>query len=358
MTLNVIYWGHTDMAPIPYFRGQQFAPYWPEVGITAFYIRHEDIPKAAIDWDPLDWADVVVFRRWYVDGDRTEKAWEHCRATGKPTVYDTDDWDFGTPSVKVPRYREVWAQRPLIERMLREADLVTTATPELAHRYGRLTRKPPVVVRNAADVALYEPDQPRTDDRVTALFYGTYQRLKDYFGSAEPNGKWRGGYAYAAVRDARLPSVWVGDEGVDDQPREFTRIVPYARDVRAFFRTLGNAHADIGVAPLSGDSFDYCKSELHWLDLSAAGVAVVAERLRGENPYRPVRDGVDGLLAHGRQEWADAVGRLARDQKLRTDLVQAARERLVSEYDPRRRAAEWAEVFRSAYGASKAEEVA
>jgi len=348
MTLNVIYWGHTDMAPIPYFRGQQFAPYWPEVGITAFYIRHEDLPRAALDWEPLDWADVVVFRRWYIDDNLTEKAWDHCRATGKAVVYDTDDWDLGVPSAKIPAYRRIRAARPLIERMLREAEVVTTSTPELASRYSMLTRKPPVVLRNAVDMALYEPDQPREDDRVTALFYGTYQRLKDYFGFADPKGRWQGGYAYAAVREASLPSIWVGDEGIDDQPREFTRIVRYTQDCREFFRSLGNAHADIGIAPLSGDSFDYCKSELHWLDMSAAGIAVVAERLRGENPYKPIRDGIDGLLAHGRQGWSDAVGRLAREPQLRADLVAAARERLASEYDPRKRAAEWAEVFRAA----------
>lgn len=351
--MKVIYWGHRDVAPIPYFRGQQFAPFWPEYGITTFYIRLEDIPRAAEDMEPIDWADVVVFRRWYNDRGATEKAWDYAQRIGKPTVYDSDDWDLGTPTV-VPHHKMVWEQRPVIERMAREADIVTVATPALAAKYRHLARREPVVMRNAVDLSLYEPDTPRTDDRLLALFYGTYARLKDYFGAPDEKGRWRGGYAHAAVREARLRSIWVGDEGIDFMPREFDKIVPYTLDCRAFFRSLGNAHADIGIAPLWGDSFDLCKSELHWLDMTAAGVPVVAERLRG-GPYEVVRDGVDGLLAHGRQEWHDAVGRLAREPQLRADIVAAATERMRAEYDPRTRAGEWAEVFRAALGAERAE---
>jgi glycosyltransferase involved in cell wall biosynthesis len=68
----------------------------------------------------------------------------------------------------------------------------------------------------------------------------------------------------------------------------------------------------------------------------------------GPNPYSPIRHGDDGLLPTGAQAWITAVGRLAREPDLRADLISAARERLVADYDPRKRAAEWACAFRTA----------
>jgi hypothetical protein len=250
--------------------------------------------------------------------------------------------------MKVPNRPLIVKNIDFVKRMAREADLVTTATPALAARYRGFARREPVVVRNAVDMTLYEPDQPRTDERVTSLFYGTHARLRDYFGAADERGRWRGGYAQSAVKAAGLRTVWVGDETVGPKPTDFDVIVPYDKDMFAFFRTLGNVHADIGVAPLMDDEFNFCKSELHWLDLTAAGVAVVAQKMMGGGPYGVIRDGVDGLLAKGHQDWLTAVGDLARNPTLREDLVACARERVATDYHPARRAGEWAEAFRLA----------
>jgi glycosyltransferase involved in cell wall biosynthesis len=355
--MKILFWGHQWNYPVPYFRGGQFAPYWEALGIEArycalplsregqvplYWLAHPAEARQLIEvaMASLDWADVVIFRRWYLD-DVSEPAWD--LASDKVRVYDTDDWDLNTRS-EIPGSESIREARPLIERMAREADLVTVATPRLAQHYGRYSRRPPVVIRNAVDMALYEPDEPRIDDRPTALFYGSNGRLRDYFGGPDARGKWRGGYAHAAVRDADLRSIWLGNESRTHEPLEFDEVLPYQREMTGFFRSLGNSHADVGLAPLVGDGFDECKSELHWLEMAAAGIPVVAERLMN-GPYGVVRDGTDGLLARGAQEWHDAVKRLAREPALRTDVVSAARSRLRTDYDPAHRAAEWAEVF-------------
>jgi hypothetical protein len=341
--MHVLYWGHFKTAPIPYFRGGQFVPFWSQHGVEVQYVPY---PTLVLDPAQFDWADVVVFRRWYVD-DITERAWDMAGSLGKARLYDTDDLDIATP-MKVPNRPLIVKNIDFVKRMAREADLVTTATPALAARYAPYARREPVVMRNAVDLPLYEPDQPREDDRTTSLFYGTHARLRDYFGAADERGRWKGGYAHSAVKTAGLRTVWIGDETVGPKPADFDAIVPYNKDMLAFFRALGNAHADIGVAPLLDDEFNHCKSELHWLELTAAGVAVVAQRMMGGGPYSVIRDGVDGLLVKGHQDWIDAVKRLARNPDLRTEMVAAARERMVAEYDPNRRAVEWAESFRLA----------
>lgn len=65
----------------------------------------------------------------------------------------------------------------------------------------------------------------------------------------------------------------------------------------------------------------------------------------GDAPYSVVRDGVDGLLARGAQEWHDAVRKLAKSKDLREQLAGAAKERVLAEYTHTARAPEWAAAF-------------
>jgi hypothetical protein len=331
--LNVLHWGYRENTPLSYFRAGMFGELLSAHGVNVVYLTLTDLAVAAIDW-----ADVVVFRSWYDDAI-TEQAWDY--AAGKAArLYDTDDWNHGRPPW-TPLYAKIVQAAPLIERMVREADLVTVSTPELAKRYAYARRS--VVVRNAVDMGLYAPDQPRTDERTTALFYGPNGRLLDYFGYTE-DGKRHPGHAAEAVRAEGLRSMWIGCE-TDMAPRAFDVVVRYDWDMLRFFRTLGNAGADIGLAPLIETEFNACKSELHWLDMTAAGIPVVAQRFMGGGPYSVIRDGVDGLMARGAHAWREAVRRLARNPQLRADLVAAARERIATDYSPANRAGEWAEAF-------------
>lgn len=315
--------------------------------MEAAYLRYPDFPRAAEDWRPLDWADVVVFRRWYQD-PTTPEAWREAGLRGKARVYDTDDWDI-SPNKKIPHRDLILKHVAQVEQMAREADVVAVSTPALAKQYAVYSRRPPIVVRNAIDRNLYQPSSTdfRQDVAPTAIFYGSRARLTDYFGAYDARGSHQGGYAHAAVTAARLPVIWMGDEGVGQTiPREFSRIVPYDHDLRNFARALVSTRAVVGLAPLSGDNFDVFKSELHWLDYSAAGIPVVAQRMMGDSPYSVIRSGKDGFLARGHSEWVGSVALLARNPGMRADFVAAAQERLDAEYDPAKRAGEWAAVFR------------
>ncbi len=344
--MKVLYWGHEEWAPIPYYRGQQFRDYWPRYGVQMAYVRYADFDRAALDWGPIDWADVVVFHRWY-EQPEAPLAWARAGLMGKARVYDTDDWDFGTPT-RIKFRATIMQYIDLVAQMAREADVVTVATPALVTKYSQYSRKPPIVVRNAVDRRLFV-NGVEPPDRPSAVFYGSRYRLPDYFGSADARGRWKGGYAHAATADARIPVTWVGDDQpAEPVPLEFSKVMPYDYDLRGFARVLTETHGIMGLAPLAEDSFNACKSELHWLDYTAAGMPTVAQRMSGPSPYDVIRDGQDGLLAKGRDEWSKAVARLAKEPNLRSDLVQAAQERIDTEYHPQKRAGEWAAVFSTA----------
>ncbi len=345
--------------PCPYFRGSQFDAPLRALGIEPRYVSGIAGDGETFDTEPLEWADVVVFRRFYDTlrevqsvvraGYRpfsaTRWAWDW--AVGrKPILYDTDD-DPLTMGRWNSQYPIAQREADFIREMARKATLVTVATPALAARYGSYNRRV-VVIRNAVDPAIYRPTTEKPDRPLTALFYASAEsRLRDYFGEVV-DGKHRGGQAAAAVRAARLRTVFFGYEGGPDAPKYFDEVIRYVRDIPTFARTLANVHADVGLAPLVGDDFDRAKSELHWLEYTCAGVPTVAQRLMRPAPYDVIRDGTDGLVAKNTDEWTRAVRRLVESPALRADLVAAARERVAGEYDYRIRVAEWADAYRAA----------
>jgi glycosyltransferase involved in cell wall biosynthesis len=340
--------------------------------------------EVILDREQLDWADVVVFARFY------QTAWwgctsciatalseaaasQHAKATGhvlnppdpllrplfdtlerwpdalrgRAILYETDDdllhvqaWNSG------PR---LWmsVERDLVERMARRADLVTVSTPVLAAVYGRYNRCVRVV-RNAIDPSWYPPRPSESilpgDPRL--LYYGAAVRMRDY----------------AVCRDAvdetkrRFPDarrIWLGATAGavhHGSPAEAIAAVdetlPYVTGMPAFAQALVAARPDIGLAPVLGDDFDRARSELHWLEYSMAGAATVASRMMQGGPYDVIRGGVDGLLARSKADWRDALAQLASSASLREDLAGRARERVLAEYRVEARAAEWAEAYR------------
>jgi hypothetical protein len=346
-----------------------------------------------IDTAPIEWADVIVFRRYYntslkcveecgfvthdVQAARahahpvrpqdfvTREMWPAIRdRTDKAIVYETDDLHLGIGVRKWNGYyNEVNLERDLIADMVRRADLVTVSTPILGRTYSQWNPRIRVI-RNAIDPALYTTDTERpSGDLARLLYYGNTARMRDYVGACRSCGvsllscycgqyRREGGFAGLAVEEFKrqLHRIFVGTSpGTEDvMGHYFEEQYPYAADIPAFCRTLAGTHPDIGIAPLIGDDFDANKSELHWLEYTLAGAATIAQRWSGgpnAGPYNVIRDGVDGLLAKGRQEWYDSLKRLIREPNLRTDLASAARERVLAEYDYRNRAEEWASAF-------------
>ncbi len=427
--VRVLFWGSAQNGPCAYYRGHIFDAPWKELGVEVRHISSLDqTPRFVdnegnvlpgdmtigpefdkkyrngkykydllVDTEPLNWCDVIVFRRYYQTGftcdhchfrthaepearahhalighgikmhegtmqpardTLTRHVWDLAeKQTEKGILYETDDWFFGPDQRWNGYWPDIAAGAPLVRRMAQRADLLTVSTPTLAKHMTSLNERT-VVIRNAIDPSLYKTDTQRPDDQlVRALYYGNAARLRDYSGyptQADPR-KWDGGEPEHAILDhkGKIRTVFVGAQ--DDQFRKgiedhFDELHPYVDDITKFGKGLADAHGDFGLAPVLGNEFDRCKSELHWLEYAAAGVPTIATRFSGgpdSGPYNVIRHGVDGLLARGRQEWSDAVKAML-DPSRRADIAAAALERVTTEYHFEARAKEWAEAFRFA----------
>jgi hypothetical protein len=158
------------------------------------------------------------------------------------------------------------------------------------------------LIRNALDTSTYAPSVPAsTSSDVRILYYGVLGNLKDYATAQEAIDD-------VAASHPEVQRVWLGtDDGylgslVDEE-------IPYVVDHRAFPAALVAARPDIGVAPIDDEPYSCARSELHWLEYSMAGAAVVASSVRGPGPYDVIRPGVDGLLARDRADGAGVLDR-------------------------------------------------
>lgn len=396
--LKVLVWGHVEDGPCAYFRGHQFTEELKKLGVeyrglnrVNFNVKPggekmlmpEAFNKGFIEFDSsdVDWADVVVFRRYY--NTTLSCATEECPFVtfsypeaiehphgwkerdlitrllwpafkyadhGKAIVYETDDDHFNIKDWNGYK-KDVLPELQMIEEMAKRADLLTTSTDIIARRYARFNDNIRVI-RNAVDPELYKPTVERPEgDKVRMVYYGSTARIRDYAGFPEGhNGKVAGGYAAKAVRDLsrELKTVFLGvNPGTEPIVKPlFDELIQYVEGIPEFCEALANTYPDIGIAPLMGDEFDQAKSELHWLEYAMTGAAFIGERPRGDGPYAVVKDGVDGLLARGRGEWYETMKKLTRSKDLREQLAGAARERVLKEYHYKDRAKEWADAFK------------
>ncbi len=397
--MNVLVWGTAEQGPCAYFRGHMFDEEWKKLGINVRHIdkinfiakpgaegmsQDEAMRKGllSVDSSDVEWADLVMFRRYYncsykcdacghatkdvnslkvhphemkIRDTITEWMWPafESKLFDKAIIYETDDNHFQIRQWN-GYYPDVQAELPLIERMAKRADLVTVSTGPIKDAYSHLNDNIRVI-KNAIDPSIYTTSSPLStagEGRPRVVYYGSTARMRDYGGfPSGVGGKWEGGYAGKAIEDLRkeLWNVFIGvNPGTEHVVAPFfDEAFQYIENIKQFSEVLTRSNPDIGIAPLVGDSFDRCKSELHWLEYSMVGAAFVGQKFKyGEAPYSMVRHGVDGLLAKGRQEWYDAIKSLVRSKDLREQLAGAAKERVLKEYNYKDRAKEWADAFK------------
>jgi glycosyltransferase involved in cell wall biosynthesis len=389
--VNVLVYGALDAGSCDVFRAGMYRDHLAGLGITLrpwtelhvdFAPGWQSRPQEALDAGEfeldrtdLDWADVIVFRRYYFTSSacrqcefasRSEAEMaDHAGTTGhsvrgpldrllrplwnriqtdasflggRAIVYETDDDVLSTPAW-TGNATVAGLESDLVRGMLDRADLVTVSTPPLERmalrHHGRVR-----MIRNAVEPGWYPDaaDVPEREGGPRLLFYGVPLRLRDYAVCREAVDA-----TVRATPGARR--VWMG--GDDPAVRSAVdEVFGYVPGAPAFARALVEARPDVGLAPIADEPFNRARSELIWLEYAMAGAPTIASRLMGGGPYDVIRDGVDGLLARNREEWRAALRSLASSPARRADIAGRARERVLAQYSAADRAVEWAQAYR------------
>ena len=301
---------------------------------------------------PRWWARLWLYRRLHGAAVILQRkllpAWEldRLRRSARLLLFDLDDALFLRDSYAA---RGLHSARRLrrFAATARACDAVVAGNAFLAAHAARWAGPNRVhVIPTCVDPTLYPPPQP-------SPARGEGERPP----SPLSGGGWGGG--------ASVQLVWVGSsstlrglEAARPTLEEIGRRVPGARlkilcdrflrfdalpVVERRWSAAGEAAeiaaADVGISRVPDDDWSRGKCGLKVLQYMAAGLPVVA------NPVgvhaEMVRHGATGFLADTAAEWADAVGRLARDPELRRRMGAAGRRAVEERYGVARGAGRW-----------------
>jgi len=294
---------------------------------------HIDTAKAAE-------ADLILLQRDFPD---SQEAFEEIRSIAQeknvPLVLDLDDLLLELPPNHPDKaaHQDSGVLLPLLGGIL-QADAVTVSSAPL--RDYLLRFNPNVfLLPNYLDEDLWplqappEPQDPlvigymggnshRPDltsilPALQAVLEG-HERLKLHFYGLQP------------------PETLQGDSRVLWTPVESNNYAEFAAH-------FSSQHWDIFIAPLKDNLFNRSKSAVKFLEYSALGVPGVYSRI---TPYEHlVQDGVNGLLASGRQDWQAALNRLIESSQLRRRIGSRAQETLRRNWLISQHAGAWTETY-------------
>jgi glycosyltransferase involved in cell wall biosynthesis len=116
------------------------------------------------------------------------------------------------------------------------------------------------------------------------------------------------------------------------------------KNYSAFLRTLAGLDWSFGLAPLIVDDFTRMKSNVKWIEYTAAAIPVIAS----DHPiYAECCSGGAGLLA-APDGWLPAIESMMESPDLRADVARQALLRLRASYAPERLRAQILTVFSAA----------
>jgi len=291
--------------------------------------------------------DLMIFQR-QVHPLNLEKL-KAAQRQGIKCVYDLDDDILQIPPDFVEPYNfyskpEVRGQ---VVSFLRTVDAITVSTYTLALSIKNIVgdNKPIFVVPNFIDMDKWDTThaikQTERKNRIVLGWMASKSHKID-----------------VAVISAALERIMAEYENVDlsligwidnsDLPwaKKYNGRVKMSEWVDISMLPLAMKDFDIGLAPLADNPFNAAKSNLKWQQYAALGIPCVASPMA---PYENIMDGKDGVLVSG-DDWYGALVGLLNDKGKRHLMGAEARRSVLAEWDLRKNAGKWIEIFNKIAG--------
>ena len=286
-----------------------------------------------------DMFSIFIFHRTLYEG-RVKALFDQAKRLGKTLIFETDDLVFDPVFVQ---QMDFYQSMNALEKKLYEhgvggeiledpaVEAATTTTAYLAEKL-RTKGKRVFIVKNKlsekdirwAD-ALVVREQDQSDETVRIGYAsGTATHNKDFATITEALLRLLAAFP-------RTVLVIAGPLLLDDRFAPFHERIerlPFA-DRKEHFKNLASLH--INLAPLEiGEPFCEGKSELKFFE---AGIVAVPTVAAATGTFREaIKDGIDGFIATGTEEWYMKLERLVQDPALRSSMGQAARATALREY--------------------------
>lgn len=295
----------------------------------------------------FEWAlyyDIVVVQRIYAFEQLM--VLPELQAAGVKVVYETDDHIHKVPAWNP--YAEGITTEMLrgIDYGLGLADLITVTTPDLRKFLGYEEKT--VVLPNSLDFALWANPRDHDDEneKIRILWAGSHTHSGD-FRTVE-------GVLKMLIKEFRgkITLVFMGWAPPWCRTDEFADCVEYHPPVMVpdYPHKMQALRCDMAYAPIIECEFNNAKSNIKFLEYSAAGLPSVCSKV---GPYkRTVHDALDGFLVRNDDQgkWHYYLRELVMNRKLRKRIGSAARKRVLKDFNITKTAKLWEDAYRNLVG--------
>jgi GT2 family glycosyltransferase/glycosyltransferase involved in cell wall biosynthesis/trans-aconitate methyltransferase len=304
--------------------------------IEPIWATHNPKGVCEVDESAIERADVIVVQRHFPRPEHSGVL-DRMLRSGKPVYYETDDL-----FTKVPEGHDAFGigleTRAHVLDFIGKASGLIVSTEALKEAYLPYNKNISVLptVHPAALIPTQVPPL-RDQEPVTIGYVGTVTHLAD-LRMIEPvllrihkkYGK--------RVRFVFVGCVTPKLERLADRVERFSSLEEY-------LAKLPELGLDIGLAPLQENDFNRVKSNIKWIEYTAAGAAGVYSNL---TPYLNVQDGRGGFVVPNTEDaWREAIENLINDPQLRHRMLLSARERVLQECTVEAQIEHYREVYSS-----------
>lgn len=276
-----------------------------------------------VDVNAARGADLAIVQRNLPSFD-THAALREVTSLGIPIVYDLDD-AFLDLSADHSGHSQYEAQFPYIRWMLRQADLITVSTAPLARALRRHSTRPIAVLPNMVDWNLFDTKPRQRGQCCNLMVSGTPTHLADWALIGQPLAE------LLAERPGQLKVTFIGDLPERFKGHPAVQSVGFESSYERYAGLIRGLDAHIALVPLDDSEFNRAKSDIKWLEYSAAGIPGIYSDIE---PYRAaISHGKDGWLVQNTpQAWKTAISSLVDDASLCRALIDSARSAVLTRH--------------------------
>lgn len=255
---------------------------------------------------------------------------------------DLDDDFLATPA-NHPQYDYLASRVPFIKWMLKEADLVTVSTKALKETITKLTGRPVLVLPNLIDWDLFDAKPRRTIEQFNFIVSGTPTHQRDWSIIEEPIKDILSKY------QQRVSVTFFGElpPYLADHPA--AKALPFQPGYIQYAEQLKQLDIHAALVPLEDTRFNHSKSNIKWLEYSAAGICGIYSDLE---PYNTsiINKETGCLVKNTPEAWFNALDDLINAPDTAIHLANNARRAIYTNHSIQTQASLYSATYNAILG--------
>ncbi len=306
---------------------------------NVIWASKRDGSDISFDLDVAYQADVIIIHRMF-PSKFTEKILRVIVMLGIPVVYDLDDLFLNVSPSHRPAYRKYV---PYIKWILKEADIVIVSTPELKKTLSKYTARPIHVKQNIIDFNLFISPPRLRNNQFNFLVSGTPSHQRDWAILEAPIVE------LLNIYGEKIKFMFFGDTPKRFIDHPSVNIINYQPNYKLYAKQLKELNVHAALIPLIDTNYNQCKSNIKWLEYSAAGIPGAYSDI---TPYNScISHEQSGLLVKNDPEsWFNAMNQLIVDTEKTAHLIKNAQSEVLEKYSIENALAEYTSTVNSLFG--------